>query len=243
MAREARAAPGWLAITTRLWDSFPSLRFLVPDNGQIVLYDEEGDAPPQLSSPTTLIAWPHAGLDRAIHVLPDQSNIVVVPGGETRGDLDAELYQLYIRYSATPLSGAADEYADPIARWQNGLILHDLAAERTATGWRIWLYWGQARYDDLPVDAFIHLTGGGESAVSQWDGPPGTAFFPPLSWTAGSVIIHSADLTGEGDGLRIGLYDPTSGDRLTVQEARLPQQDNALLVPLAAPFVRAVTLP
>ena len=101
------------------------------------------------------------------------------------------------------------------------------------------LYWRAINESPLPVSyvVFTHLlTEGGEQLVAQHDGPPGEGRQPTTSWVQGEVIMdtHSLQWWEEYTGIcpiEVGLYDPTTGERLHVydQEGNRLPSDRLLL--------------
>ncbi len=235
LARDANGVQGSLYLDRRYMESFPSVRFLLAKQ-DVTLY-EEGERLSAHAPPVSLIAWPHQGLENALSVLPQPSQIEVAPGPETRGDQETAPYQLYIRYTATAWPDR--EHSEPLARYETGIDLLDLKIRQEADGLLIALSWRAERRVAKPVQSFIHLVEGpGSASLAQVDETPGTIYYPPLSWNPGSVIIHAVRLRvillGEGSSLQIlvGLYDPTTGNRIPILSSSLEQRDGALILPL-----------
>ncbi len=235
LAREANAAQGMLYLDRRFWDGFASVRFLVGEDEHLILFDE-GEPLERGKPPLTLITWPHTDLAPALAVLPPRAQIGVWPGPETRGDLDPEVYRLYVRWTAGPLP----ELSEPLARFENGMVLLDV--ETAQEGDKLWvtLRWMAPQTQTAPVQAFVHvMAGDGTTILAQADEPPGSVYYPSLSWEPGSVIIHTLRLAvirpeQAGDHLRVGLYDPATGDRVPILETGAAQVDGALRLPLDA---------
>lgn len=233
LAGEALAARGPLYLDQRFWETFPSIRFLVPQNEDLILY-HEGEKLPQSEPPLTLIAWPHTDLAPTLAVLPPHAQITVLPGPQTRGDLEPEPYRLYVRWTAEPLP----EPSQPLARFKNGLVLLDADITQTDDTLLVTLAWAIEQPVPGPVYTFVHVVAGDDPAVlAQVDEPTGTVYYPPLSWKPGSVIIHPVRLivswSAQADiHLRVGLYDPATKERIPIVETNVAQQDNALSLPL-----------
>ena len=195
---------------------------------------------PQGELPLTLIAWPHTNFRPALAVLPPDALIGVWPGPETRGDLEKDTYRLYVRWLAEPLSEsvALPKLSTPLARFENSLLLVDIQTERTSQTLRVTLEWSSEHKQSQPVQAFIHVVGKDGAILAQFDETPGTIYYPPLSWQPGSVIIHSVTLTviwpDETEvWLLVGLYDPVSGNRMSILETSAKSQNDALYLPLS----------
>ncbi len=234
LAHEANAAGGTLYLDRRFLDTFPSLRFLLLREAGMLVYNE-GQALSPSSPPLTLIAWPHTDLSPTLGLLPSQAEIGVWPGPETRGDLEKETYRLYVRWTAYSLPGG-ETYPLPLARFENGLTLVDAQVSRLDGTLSVILRWQAAGEVDEPVQMFLHLLAQDGTLIAQFDGPPGTLYYPPLSWEPGSVIIHPVSLALAGSEqasgrLQVGLYHLDSGERVPVLETTLPVHDDALLLP------------
>lgn len=229
LANDIQAAKGTVYLDRRFWDTFPSVRFLIPESERLRLFDSDS---PQVEAlpPFSLIAWPHDDLGPVLEIIPEDCLITVVPGPETRGDSEPEVYRLYVRWDVE----AIGELFEPVARFENGITLVD-AQVKEENGYIIATLWWQAEaLTDETGQLFVHLVNEDGSAIlDQYDGPAGTIYYPPLSWKQGSVIIHSIKLeTAQSAAwLRIGLYNPGSGDRLEA-DTRLSTQEQAIILPL-----------
>ncbi len=235
LADAINQSQGTVFVDRRFWTTFPSVEFLAvhPD---VSLYDEGKSLSTDAPS-LTLFAWPYEGLDAALNVLSEDSTITVDPGPMTRGDLDPELLRLYVQFSAAPRNTA--ESSPPLAQFENGLRLADVRFTPSEKGEAMELSWSQTQPPDQPMNVFVHLVDEAGNIISQFDEPPGTIYYPPLSWRPGSVIIQTIRLsflgTGQGRDLsiRLGLYDPTTGDRVHIAQTNLDQEDDALLFHLS----------
>jgi 4-amino-4-deoxy-L-arabinose transferase-like glycosyltransferase len=233
LANEVNAAEASVYLDQRFWETFPSVRFLVTNPERIVMYQE--DEPLSTGDlPLTLFAWPHSGLDAALGVLPDQALITVVLGPETRGDQEPDPYRLYVRFDAQSLN--TEELSEPLARFANGLVLQDARIEQGVGQIIVRLIWRTDQPVDQPVRVFVHAVDARGRIAAQLDEPPGTVYYPPLSWGRGSVIIHPVTLAvslpqGGDFTLRIGLYDPENNERIHVLDTRVEQQEDALILP------------
>ncbi len=236
-------AEGAVILDRRLWDGFPSVRFLVTDDDRVRLYDE-GERLERAAPPFSLIAWPHADTGPALGALPAQSTIEVIPGPLTRGDLEPEPYRLYVEWVVSEL----DDVPPALAEFEDGIDLLDVRAAQAGDSLAITLRWRAGEPPTAPVQAFVHLLDSAESSVlAQVDEPPGSIYYPPLSWVAGSVIIQHVTLPrtdvklaeGLAEGtLSIGLYDPATHTRLHVTYTSAQQRDDALLLSLAGQLTR-----
>jgi len=82
-------------------------------------------------------------------------------------------------------------------------------------------YWRVETPSSAPLKAFVHLTGGAETPLTQHDGLGS----PPHGWKAGDLIVQKHTLPWPVDlppgryRLQAGLYDATTGVRLPVLTA------------------------
>src|SRR5207302_7444208 len=83
---------------------------------------------------------------------------------------------------------------------------------------RLTLYWRPTATPTHDYHVFNHVLDAGEKIVSQRDGVPVDWSRPTTGWLAGEAIVDVYELdTPPGSGplrLRIGVYEPTSGQRL-----------------------------
>jgi hypothetical protein len=232
LAEEVNAAQGTLLLDRRYEETFPSLRFLTNRDDAIRYAAGEhlAGSPP----PLTLFAWPHADLETALNALPPQAQIEVAPGPLSRGDSEPAPYVLYVRFAAAPLDGS--ERREPLARFENGLILLDAQTVQTGDSLTITLRWQTDAPQTTAWVMFLHAVGNDGQIAAQVDEPPGTRYYPSLSWRPGGVIIQPISLSpippGAISALWLGLYEPASGDRVAIVATGLPQQENALSLPL-----------
>lgn len=239
LARDLNAAQGSIYLDRRYWATFPSVRFLATRADDLILYDE-GAVLEEGHSPLTLFAWPHVDLAPTLKVLPAAAVIDISPGPETRGDQEPEPYVLYVRYAASSLESM--ELSEPLARFDGGLHLVDARIETrdleqsASYGVVVTLLWQVEEPWHDPITMFVHGVDEDGQVVDQSDEPPGTIYYPPLSWRPGSVIIHRVWLTVPRQDdiwhLLVGLYDPLTGRRLPVRQSSLTQYDDALILPI-----------
>ena len=100
------------------------------------------------------------------------------------------------------------------------------------------LYWQALSTVDKDYKVFVHLyhptiPGG---LPGQHDSPPGNGAFPTSSWLPGEVVTDSHVVVIEPDAdvgiskLGVGLYVPSTGERLPVLMDGQPQPDNVLII-------------
>ncbi len=127
--------------------------------------------------------------------------------------------------------------AESGAIWQNGITLigYDLPDPSAASGdLPLTLYWQPQAQIDRSLKVFVHLVDASGEIVSQQDQVPASADRPTTGWAPGEVIadryaLPLPDNLPPGDYmLRIGWYDPLTGERLS-----LTGGGEFLLLPLA----------
>jgi hypothetical protein len=85
---------------------------------------------------------------------------------------------------------------------------------------------------DFSYTAFVHLERGDGSKVAQADSPPHEGAYPTTRWAVGEYVREQYLLRLPGAlppgnyALRVGWYDPSTGDRLTVPGSK---DDSVLL--------------
>jgi hypothetical protein len=86
------------------------------------------------------------------------------------------------------------------------------------------LHWAAERTPFAEYSVFVHLLNAEGTLVAQHDGPPGAGYASTTTWQAGQEIAdhHSlllpADLATGDYTLVVGLYDPMTGERLTLAD-------------------------
>jgi len=86
---------------------------------------------------------------------------------------------------------------------------------------RLNLYWEAMAPPPLDYTLFIHLVDASGAVAAQFDGPPVSGLYPTSFWDTGEQIFDSRrlDLSELPSGqyqIRLGWYDPASGQRLPV---------------------------
>jgi hypothetical protein len=96
---------------------------------------------------------------------------------------------------------------------------------------RLTLYWQTSTWLDTDYTVFVHSLDANGVLIGQADGPPIANHYPTSSWRPEEVVQDSRPVPA-GDHYLVGLYDPTSGERLpafTLDGARLA--DDAVVLP------------
>lgn len=96
------------------------------------------------------------------------------------------------------------------AKWQNGVVLKGINSVSTLT-----LYWQTLRLIDADLRLFVHVVDG-ERTLAQTDGIPVDWTRPTTGWVVNEWIttLHDFDLPAGTYTLRIGWYDPVTGNRV-----------------------------
>ncbi|MCS7220541.1 MAG: glycosyltransferase family 39 protein [Anaerolineae bacterium] len=109
--------------------------------------------------------------------------------------------------------------------------------------WEITLYWQAKARLSISYKVFVHLYDAAGSLRAQVDDYPLRGEAPTSSWLPGEVVVDRYQLLVPSDlppgvyRLAVGLYDPTSGQRLPAQDVTGQLlQDNAI-------FLREVEVP
>ncbi len=99
------------------------------------------------------------------------------------------------------------------AVWDNGLILHGYRFEGAS---ELSLVWGTERSLSDSLRLFVHALDEGGKIAAQWDGVPVDWTRPTSGWLPGEYVTtsHRFDLADAQYDLRLGWYDPASGQRL-----------------------------
>lgn len=129
--------------------------------------------------------------------------------------------------------------ATPVGAWF-GESIELRAFEATVEKERIkvTLYWVCKRAPARDLTVFVHLVDGDGQIVAQHDGPPAQAAYPTGWWRAGDIVLDQHDLIlPEGDSsqemlsLRVGLYEPETGQRWPAVDTQgLPLPDDAVVL-------------
>lgn len=175
-------------IASRLWENWPSLRYLCPDSKALTTLPSGGGDPTResLDEHTLLVLWPYDDNGRALSLLPRNQLISVQEGGRERGDLERDSRLLYVSVRSRP-TAAIPRNLD--ATWEGGIRLLGYRLEaRGEEELLVELYW-QAR---VPIDrrytVFSHLLRDGV-LIGQHDGPPAHGYYPTDRWRVGDTVL------------------------------------------------------
>lgn len=197
-------------IDSRMWERFPSIRYLAPqtrpvdvatlpgvDARGVCLFTTAGEAPLPV-----VAHW------------PSPVRLMVASGGLDQTEGTPAPYPLYNIFHFAPLLPL-----EPIATFVNGprLLLADVTARPDGLG--VHLVW--AAEEPLPagLHIFIHWRAG-DQMLAQWDGPLGGELLPAEVWRVGDQVEQSLVLAGAASAdsaVWVGVYDFGSRDRLLTE--------------------------
>lgn len=185
------------------------------------------------------VVWPYRSWEQ--DVLPALAHPVYIQvraGPEAQGDLDPEPYVI-----ATIIEvGPRPDVPAPIAAFEEGIVLRAALVEvppetpRTLTTPTVNLWWETTQSLSTDYTVFVHYLRNG-ARIAQHDGPPGLGHLNTTTWQPGDLILdrHAiSDLTPkpEHDVLRIGLYDPSTGEGLGIVDPMGAVQADAFETPV-----------
>jgi hypothetical protein len=104
------------------------------------------------------------------------------------------------------------------------------------TGLALTLYWQALAPVPTSYTVFTHLTGPDGSIQGQQDNPPVMGTYPTSEWSPGETIVDKyviivARGAPPGDySLRVGLYDPATGERVAATDESGPLADNQVVL-------------
>ncbi len=193
-------------VAPRLWDNWPSLRFLCHGAKRLALLPAQD--PPDAER-VLVATWPYEDLAPALAALPRNRLITVREGTLERGDLESEPRLLYIALEAAPIDDAP---TNANQRWERGVsLLGYKAASLPNEGVCVTLFWRCDQPPDANYVAFVHLLDGGIQ-IGQHDGPTGLGYYPTEVWRSGDLVADVHVIDGvrdvpENAQLAVGLYE------------------------------------
>jgi 4-amino-4-deoxy-L-arabinose transferase-like glycosyltransferase len=205
-----------LLLDRRFWDSFASVRFLLPEQPGLALF-AEGETLAPTPAPMRLVAWPYEALPPALAALPAGSLITPESGPLYRGDLEPAAYALYARYDAE-LCPPAICGGPPLAEFAGGYQLLSVMAQPQDRG--LELVWRATSPNGGALQVFAQALDAGGAIAAQADGPLGTELFPNTWWRPGETVRETREFRWAGPDrpadlvIRVGLYDPVTNARL-----------------------------
>ena len=98
------------------------------------------------------------------------------------------------------------------------------------------LYWRALEPAQTSYKVFVHLIADDNSLLAQNDSEPAVGLRPTTSWAAGEYVKdeHIINLTSQVKPgtyrLEVGLYDPTSGERLSITKDNTEQEKQRVIL-------------
>jgi hypothetical protein len=109
-------------------------------------------------------------------------------------------------------------------RFRDGILLEGHAVRATGDALEVDLRWAASARPARAYTIFLHLYDGGGRLLAQQDGPPLGGAYPTAAWDGGEAIAETrrvplpAGGLPAGAALKVGLYLPSSGERLPTLE-------------------------
>ena len=148
--------------------------------------------------------------------------------GESFGDLMMLDHQMTITEPDRSFDEPNYAYESDI-EWDNGLTL--LGYDFDESG-EIRLVWQTNQLQNHSLRLFVHILNQGDLIIAQSDGIPVDWTRPITSWIPEEYVTttHSFDLPDGDYRIRLGWYDPVSGDRIRVENADAVVLDDLLKI-------------
>ncbi len=215
----AEAEETVVLVDYRLSSGWETIPFMAGEE-QVTGFDGEDGFRGIVGRETAVYIWPHQPLDYLPTALPPPALITSQRGSLARGDLEETGYSLYTRYHSQPRPDLP-----VLADFSDGLQLYKVeVATLSDDSVQVELYWGVETAVSQPLNIFIHAYGQANTTesdqiVAQSDAPLGNNLW--FVTQPGYIIRdqHMLPITAENfSQLRIGFYNPQTGDRLIQNE-------------------------
>ncbi len=200
-------------VDQRLWDRYPSVRYLAPRATAVDF------AQADLAAPESACAFVPNGQPAAL-VLAHWTQPVRVriePGALDQADGAPAPYPLYNAFWIAPRLET-----QPRAVFADGVALVSTDVTPTEGGLRVRLIWSTAAPLPPGLHSFVHWRDG-ERMLAQADGPLGGETYPAEAWRVGDQVEQIIELAATGTPtaeVRVGVYDFASGERLLTADGR-----------------------
>ncbi len=221
-------------LAERLWETWPSLRFLLAESDAVRLLG--GAESPTPAPRVRLVVWPYEPYADSLRLLPAGSAIRAAPGPLERGDLEAEPRLVNITVDARP---ARELEALPIVPDAVVGGRFRLAGARL-TSWgnrlTVTLHWEALDTTDTNYMIFVHVVQSGQP-LTTGDGPAAGGYYPTHFWRAGDWIVDERVIQlprpfdPTQDQVIVGMYDLETLQRLPVARSGAPSGDSIVLYP------------
>ena len=211
--------PGW-SLPQRTLDSYRGCRRNLPHS------DFAGRAPPGLYQLEVSVI-------RQDDTLPNgYTNLPVFDGDTPVGD---NLYPATVRlldpaHGTQPQHPISAQIGDSINL--TGYTLDPISSLQSPIS--LALFWKSTAKIPTDLTVFTQLIGPKGQVWAQWDNPPQAGRYPTSAWDENDTVVDRYTLTlreGAPVGtyrLLVGMYDPSSGERLPATLNGQPQPDNAI---------------
>jgi len=210
-------------IAPRLWQDWPSVRYLCAQSPALVTAPSSNQAAgASASTDVLLVLWPFEDNSAFLPLLPMGRVIVAHEGAQERGDLEKDSRLLYVTLRSQPTTvvpGNVD------ALWEQGISLVGYTfaplGDRQVLAT---LYWQARSQIAVSYTAFCHVVKDGQP-VGQHDGLPAGGYYPTTAWRPGDtiadqhVIALSDDCRSSPCQMLVGLYDWETMTRLQLSDA------------------------
>jgi 4-amino-4-deoxy-L-arabinose transferase-like glycosyltransferase len=223
----------WLA--ARLWDQWPSVRFLVEPQGQVRRLEQGAPVPGSAPTALLVILWPFDDHASVLAALPPGFAWELREGAWEQGDLEPSPRLLYVALQGRAAGGWASA---PGSLWEDGIALvgAGVDAAEGVLALTLTLHW---RAEGPPGEAYSasrHVLCDG-LRVGQQDGPPGGGIWPAYAWRPGDVIVERRHISLDAPWdparcqVQVGLYRWQDLTRLELRDAAgLRVKDDAVII-------------
>ena len=202
-------------IDSKLWESWTALPYLVPETATRPLPVQTEPAARSL-----FVVWPYREWEP--DVLPHIARpayLQVTRGPNAQGDLDPEPFSIATLIQAEP----RPEVPAPIGRFEAGVVLRAALVRPLASGARVLLWWETEAPIADAYTVFVHYERNG-ARIAQHDGAPGYGHLGTAAWQVGDLVLDEHPLPDVApeptrDTLRVGLYNPATGNGLALLNA------------------------
>lgn len=190
-------------LAPRLWETFPSIRFLVLPSQKFIILGPTVQPSAQPKT-TLLIVWPFEDNRAYLRLLPTNSWIIVREGAYERGDLETQARLLYLTYFGIP---APELSLDSRPRFGDSFVLLDSIVGLEDNRLYLYFLWYALEEPEKDYIVFVHILRGAE-IIAQGDGPPAQGYYPTSLWRPGDIVA---------DERFIQLPEPIPGWQLRVK--------------------------
>jgi hypothetical protein len=248
----------WQARTTPSANWTMALQLVSPVPGDTTLRLNYNHWPGRGNLPTS--AWPEGPIWRDHYVIPlpageyvtgawrvqvamidpqSGQRVPVQQAGASVGDA-ASLKLLRVPDGNPTLFTDGQHPPEP-PRFGEAAELRAYRIERDPTAWRVALAWESIAPLAADYTIFVHAYDAEGNLLATGDGPPRGGHFPTSLWQPGDRILdtHTLSMKDVAEDavaqIAVGLYDPTTGERISASRADVPLPNYAVILWEAAP--------